>query len=78
MDYRTLVSCGSGLEAYYGGDGERFMYAEVDVTLNWAMAELRSLRRLFTLILVNSVLTIFKHIAYCVLLLDWKSGPHKY
>ena len=69
-----MFSCGGGLEAYFLCYGDECRYVGVDVTLGRMMAARRSLRRLFTLILVDFVLPIFRYLAYFVLLIYWKSG----
>ena len=63
-----MVACGGGLETYCVGDGDKCRYVGVDVNLGRVMVEQRSLRRIFTLILVDLVLIIF-YIS-CVLSFD--------
>ena len=53
-----------------GGDGHG--YIGVIVNLGQVIAAQISLRRIFTIILVGCVIPIFRYLAYCVLLLDWK------
>ena len=55
-----------------GGDGLR--YVGIGVNLGGVIEAWRTLRRIFTPILVGHVLPIFKYLAYCVLLLDWKNS----
>ena len=58
------------------GDGDGCRYLGVDVNLVQMKAAQRSLRRIFTLILVDLVLPIFRYLAYSVLFLDWKSSTY--
>ena len=56
---RTLISCDGVLEASCVGDGYCCRYVGVIVILVRVIAARRSLRRLFTLILVGHVQPIF-------------------
>ena len=81
LDNRTLVSCGGGLNSYCVGGGDGFRYVGVDVSLDQVMAEQRSLRRLFTLILVGLVppyclISCILHFAFCKKYI-WKILPNQ-
>ena len=54
------------------GDYDGCRYVGLDISLGRMMAARRSLRRLYTLILLDLVLPIIRYLAYCILILDWK------
>ena len=68
LENGTLASCGSGLEAQCVGGGDVCRYVGVDVGLV-KMASLRSLRRIFMLILL--VLVIPDYLLSCILRFDY-------
>ena len=59
LEIRTLVSCGGLLKLSCVGGGGSHSYVGVGVNLVRVIAARRSLRILFTLILLGSVLPIF-------------------
>ena len=62
-----------GLKGIICGDDDGIRYVRIGVPLDRVIVERRSLRGVFTIILVGRVLPIFIYLAYCVLLLDLKS-----
>ena len=65
-----------GLKFIVCGGGDVPSYVNIGVTLDQVIAARRSLRIIFTLILVYCVLTVFRYIVYLIFLIDWKSNTH--
>ena len=72
LDNGTLVSCGGVLYSWCVGGGGECSFVGIDVSLVEVMAARRSLRRIFSLILVvlvlpGSLVSCVLHFDYCIL-----------